>query len=110
MVLKFLIILRKFLKLKIIICSKAISLALLTELYDQDRNDRKAWLLLKERLQIIFPELLFLSYSKNIPQIVIANINNIPCTDFIISSKKKMFRLVDDELRTDLKNMMQFAT
>ena len=44
------------------------------------------------------------------PQIIIANINDILCTDFIVSSKKKMFRFVDQELRTDLKNMMQVAT
>ena len=68
-----------------------------------------ARLRLKEKLQIIFPEFLFLSYSKNIPQIVIANINNIPGTDFITSSKKKMFRFADDKLRTDIKNMMQVA-
>ena len=80
-----------------------ISLTLLTELYDQDHSYRKARLRLKERLQIIFPELLFLSYSKNIPQIVIGNINNIQCMDFIVSHKKKVFRFVDDKLQTDIK-------
>ena len=64
---------------------------------------------MKERLQILFPKLLFLFYSKIIPQIVIANINNISCTGFILSSKEKMFRFVADELRTDTQNMMQAA-
>ena len=54
----------KVFKTEIVICGKAISLALLTELYGQDRNDRIARQRLKERLQIIFPELLFLSFSK----------------------------------------------
>ena len=45
---------------------------------------------MKERPQIIFPELLFLSYNKSTPQIVIANINNISCTDFINSSKENI--------------------
>ena len=43
------------------------------------------------------------------PQIVIVNINNMPCTDFIVSSKEKMFGFVDDKLRTDIENMMQAA-
>ena len=81
------------------------SLAPLKELYGQDRNDRKARQRLKGRLQIIFPELLFFCYNKNTPQIVIAN-NNISCTDFIRSSKEKMFRFVADELRTDIHNMI----
>ena len=84
-------------------------MALLTELYGQDRNDRKARQQLKERLQIIFPELVFLSYNKNTPQIVIASMNNISCTDFIRSSKEKMLRFVADELRTFIQNMMQAA-
>ena len=84
-------------------------MALLTEQYGQDRNDRKARQRLKERPQIIFPELLFLSYNKNTPQIVIANINSFSCTDFIRSSKEKMFPFVADELRTDIQNMMQAA-
>ena len=42
------------------------------------------------------------------PQIVIANINNIQGMDFMVSTKKK-FQFVDDELQTDLKNMMQIA-
>ena len=92
---------KEFVKTEIIICGKAISLALLTEIYGQDRNDRKARQRLKERLQIIFPELLFLSFNKNTPQIVIANINNISCTDFIRSSKEK--------IRTDMQNMMRVA-
>ena len=75
-----------------------------------DRNDRKARQGLKERLQIIFPELLFLSYDKNTPQIAIANINNISCMDFIRSSKEKMFWFVADELRIEIQNMMQAAT
>ena len=85
------------------------SLAPLKELYGQDRNDRKARQRLKGRLQIIFPELLFLSYNKSTPQIVIANINNISCTDFIRSSKEKMFQFVADKLRTDIQNMTQAA-
>ena len=84
----------KVFKTEIIICNKAISPALLTELYHQDRNDRNPTLWLKERLQILFPELLLISYSKNISQIVIGNINNIPCTDFIVSSKKRCFYLL----------------
>ena len=84
-------------------------MSLLTELYGQDRNDRKARQQLKERLQIIFPELVFLSYNKNTPQIVIASMNNISCTDFIRSSKEKMLRFVADELRTSIQNMMQAA-
>ena len=100
---------KEFVKTEIIICGKVISMALLTEQYGQDRNNRKARQRLKERLQIIFPELLFLSYNKNTPQIVIANINNFSCTDFIRSSKEKMFRFVADELRTDIQNMMQAA-
>ena len=40
---------------------------------------------------------------------IIANINNIPCMDFIVSSKKKMFWCVDDDLRTDINSMMQTA-
>ena len=84
-------------------------MALLTELYGQDRNDRKARQQLKERLQIIFPELVFLSYNKNTPQIVIASMNNISCTDFIRSSKETMLRFVADELRTSIQNMMQAA-
>ena len=109
--LKVLIIFRKFLKFSLffIICSNSISLTLLTELYKQDRNYRRTKLWLKERLQIIFPELLFLFYSKTIPQIVFENINNISCTDCIVSDKKKMFQFVDDELRTDIKNMMEVA-
>ena len=79
------------------------------QLYGQGRNDRKARQRLKERLQIIFPELLFLSYNNNTTQIVIANINNISCRDFIRSSKEKMFRFVADELRTVIQNMMQAA-
>ena len=90
-------------------CNKVISLVLLVELYEQDCNDRKARLRLKEWLQIIFPELLFLSYSKNIPQIAIANINNIEGMNFMVSTKKKMFRFVGDELQTNFKNMMQVA-
>ena len=70
-------------KAEIIVCGKAVSLALLSELHDEDWNDRKARQRLKERLQMIFPELLFLSYNTNTPQIVIANINNISCTDFV---------------------------
>ena len=89
--------------------AKRYPLTLLVELYGPDRNDRIARQRLKGRLQIIFPELLFLSYSKNIPQIIIANINNISCTDFILSSKEKMFRFVTDNLRTDIQNMMQAA-
>ena len=84
-----------------------ILLALLTELYDQDQNDRKARLRLKERLQIIFPGLLLLSFSKKMSQIAIANINNIQCMDFIVSSKKKLFLFADDELRTYIKTLMQ---
>ena len=99
----------EFVKTEIVICGKAKSVALLTELYGQDRNDRKARQQLKERLQIIFPELLFLSYNKNTPQIVIASMNNISCTDFIRSSKEKMLRFVADELRTGIQNMMQVA-
>ena len=75
-----------------------------------DWNDRKARQRLKERLQIIFPELLFLSYDKNTPQIAIANINNISCMDFIRSSKENMFWFVADELRIEMQNMMQAAT
>ena len=75
-----------------------------------DWNDRKARQRLKEILQIIFPELLFLSYDKNTPQIAIANINNISCMDFIRSSKEKMFWFVADELRIEIQNMMQAAT
>ena len=63
----------------------------------------------KKDLQIIFPELLFLSYNNNTTQIVIANINNISCRDFIRSSKEKMFRFAADELRTVIQNMMQAA-
>ena len=84
-------------------------MTLLAEIYGQDRNDRKARQSLKQRLQLIFPELLFLPYNKNTPQIVIANINNISCTYFIRSSKEKIFRFVADELRTDMQNMMQDA-
>ena len=47
---------------------------------------------------------MFLFYSKNIPQIVTANNNNIRCADFIVLSKKNTFRFVDEELRTDIKN------
>ena len=79
------------------------------QLYGQGRNDRKARQRLKKRLQIIFPELLFLSYNTNTTQIVIANINNISCRDFIRSSKEKMLRFVADELRTFIQNMMQAA-
>ena len=86
-----------------------ISLVLLTELYDQEWNNRKARLRLNKRLQIIFSELLFLCHCINVPQIVIANINNISFTDLIVSSKKKMFRFADDELRIYIKNMMQAA-
>ena len=85
------------------------SLILLTELYDQDWNDRKARQRLKDRLQIIFPELLILSYNKNTPQIVIANINNISFTVFIRSSKEKIFQLAAEELLTDIQNIMQAA-
>ena len=99
--LKVLIIFRKFLKLK---SSFTISLALLTELYEQDRNYSRTRLWPKERLQITFPELSFLFYSKNIPQIVFANMNNISCTDFIVS---KMFQFVDDKLRTDILCLVQ---
>ena len=67
-------------------------MALLTKIYGQNRNDRKARQPLKERLQIMFPKLLFLSYNKNTPQIVTADINNISCTGFIRSSKEKIFR------------------
>lgn len=70
------------------------------------QNQGSSWL---ERLQKIFPELLFLSCSKNIPQIVTANINNISYTDFILSSKEITFRFVGDELRTDIQNIMQVA-
>ena len=68
-ILKLLIILWKLktLKTEIVSCGKVISLALLRGLYNQNWNDRKARQRKKERLQIIFPELLFLSYSKNIP-------------------------------------------
>ena len=104
---------KEFVKTEIIICGKAISqaisLALLTELYGQDQNDRKARQRLKERLQIIFAELLFLSYNNKTPQIVIANINNISCADFILSSIEKMFQFFADELRTDIQNTMQAA-
>ena len=100
---------KEFVKTDIIICGKAISLTLLAEIYGQDRNDRKARQWLKQRLQLIFPELLFLPYNENTPQIVIANINNISCTYFIRSSKEKIFRFVADELRTDIQNMMQDA-
>ena len=93
---------KAFVKSEINICGKEISLTLLTELCNQDRNDRKARQRLKERLQIIFLELLFLSYNKNTPQIVTAIINNISCTDFIRSSKKKIFRFVVDELSADI--------
>ena len=96
----------KVFKTEITICGKVKSLALATELYGQDWNDRIARLRRKERLQIIFPELLFLSYSKNIPQIVNANICNIAYTDFILSSKEKIFRFVTEELRTDIQKMM----
>ena len=51
----------------------------------------------------MFPIFLTLSYRKNIPQIVIGNINNIKFMDFIFSSKKKMFWFVDDTLQTDTK-------
>ena len=54
----------EFVKTEIVICGKAKSVALLTELYGQDRNDRKARQQLKERLQIIFPELLFFLITK----------------------------------------------
>ena len=84
-------------------------MALLTKIYGQNRNDRKARQPLKERLQIMFPKLLFLSYNKNTPQIVTADINNISCTGFIRSSKEKIFRFVGKELRTDMQNMMQVA-
>ena len=84
-------------------------MALLTKIYGQNRNDRKARQPLKERLQIMFPKLLFLSYNKNTPQIVTADINNISCTGFIRSSKEKIFRFVAEELRTDMQNMMQVA-
>ena len=36
----------------------------------------------------------FFCIERNIPQIVLANINNIPCRDFIVSSKKMMFQRV----------------
>ena len=36
----------------------------------------------------------FFCIERNIPQIVLANINNIPCRDFIVSSKKMMFKRV----------------
>ena len=69
-------------------------------------NQGSIWL---ERLQKIFPELLFLSCGKNVQQIVTANINNISYTDFILSSKEITFRLVGDELRTYIQNIMQVA-
>ena len=105
-VLKFL---EKFVKTEIIISRKAISLAFLSQLHGQDRNDRKAREQLKERFQIIFPELFLLFINNNAPQIVIANINNILCRDFIHSSKEKMFRFVPDEVWTDIQNMMLAA-
>ena len=57
----------KVFKAEIIICGKVVLLTLLTELYGQDWNDRILRQPLKERFQIIFPEHLFLSSSKNIP-------------------------------------------
>ena len=74
------------------------SLDFLSQLYGQDPNDRKAREQMKERLQIIFPELLFLSVKNNSPQIVVAKINNILCTYFIHSSKENMFWFIADEV------------
>ena len=64
---------------------------------------------MKQIFQIIFPDLLFLSYNKSVPEIVLTDTNNTLCTDFIVSSKKNMFRFNDKELRIDTKNMMQVA-
>ena len=81
------------------------SLDFLSQLYGQDPNDRKAREQMKERLQIIFPELLFLSVKNNSPQIVVAKINNILCTYFIHSSKENMFWFIADEVWTRIKNI-----
>ena len=86
-----------------------ITLAFFTVLYDQDRNDGKARLRQKQKTSNNISGTFISKNTKNIPTMIIANINNIPCMDFIVSGKKKMFWCVDDDLRTDINSMMQTA-
>ena len=76
-----------FIKREIIASGKAVSLALLTELYGQDKNNRKHRQRLKERILKVYLDFLFLSSTYHSPEIVVASAQNISVSEFAPTRK-----------------------
>ena len=83
-----------FIKREIIASGKAVSLALLTELYGQDKNNRKHRQRLKERILKVYPDFLFLSSTYHSPEIVVESAQNISVSTFASTTKENMIRFV----------------
>ena len=85
----------QFIGKEIIASRKAVSLAKLTEIYGEDKNDCKKRQRLKEKIKEVFPDILFLSANTKSPQ--------------TIAQKEEIIKVVASELRKDILNVIENA-
>ena len=100
---------QEFVKMEIIVKQRAVSMATLTKLYGQDENDRSARFRLKQRIEKVFPSLIFLSRDNASPLIVVNSIENITSTDFKVSQKEDLIKSTARMLREDILKFVEEA-
>ena len=90
---------------------KAVSLGYLTELYVQDKTDRKQRQRLKQNNCASFPDLLFRSGThQNIPQIVVSSIDNILSSEFHQLQREHLLKFAASKLRKDIVSAIDNAS
>ena len=99
----------QFIRKEIITSRKAVSLAKLTEIYGEDKNDHKKRQCLTEKINEVFPDILFLSANTKSPQIVVSSVENVASSEFHMAQKEEIIKVVASELRKDILNVIENA-
>ena len=99
----------QFIRKEIIASRKAVSLAELTDIYSEDKNDRKKRQRFKEKIKEVFHDILFLSANTKSPQIVVSSVENVTSSEFRMAQKEEIIKVVASELRKDILNVIENA-
>ena len=97
-----------FIKEEIIGKKKAVSITKLAEIYGEDKNDRKKRSRLKERIEKVFPDILFLHANKKSPLLVVSSLESIT-SNFHTADKEELVRSAASELRKDILDYIKKA-